>query len=173
MDIWNATPRTELHGKTPTEASEKGESHCHLCETKMKCPHCGVELKEEMTITREEGMETKGLSCPSCNKAFADVKIPVPHGEEDELINELTECIGDETFEEIWNEGKQELKELSKKDLAQEMFYTGIGQGFAFLNDIGVPPEMIQMWAKIAGGADVEKIWKDFADEHLGKEEKK
>tara|TARA_Y100000310_G_C20261899_1_gene614027 strand:- start:303 stop:554 length:252 start_codon:yes stop_codon:yes gene_type:complete len=43
------------------------------------------------------------------------------HGE----IEKVAAKFADENFPKLWEHSKKEIKELSKKDIAQQMFFTG------------------------------------------------
>ncbi len=56
---------------------------------------------------------------------LGEVHVDIPMDKMDELIPEnLTNSLVEETFPDIWSERKEELKAMSKRDLAEEMFGT-------------------------------------------------
>lgn len=61
--------------------------------------------------------------CPECGKI---------HNDEFDLVTELAEKTSlkftEEAFPYVWKEAKKELKEMSKKELAKEMFCEGAFQ---------------------------------------------
>ncbi len=64
---------------------------------------------------------------------MGEVHIDIPIDKMDEFIPEnLTNFLVDEAFPDVWKKRKEELKSMSKRDLAEEMFgagaYTAIQQ---------------------------------------------
>ena len=47
------------------------------------------------------------------------------HDHEQGEIEKIAGSFTDENFPKLWEHSKKEIKELSKKDLAQQMFFTG------------------------------------------------
>jgi hypothetical protein len=178
MEVWNQTPRTELHGKTPSETYASGEKRCELCETVRKCPECDSELITGETKTTEDEDEFTKLFCEKCNKNFQDVKMkffPEPDEETKSLVEEIATNITKETFDEVWSIAKNEVKGLSKRELASEMFFSGTSQAFAFLHLFGVPKEMLKVWSKFAvgQGTEMEEAMKELEDKMESLERKK
>ena len=57
---------------------------------------------------------------------LGEVHVDIPMDKMDELIPEnLTNSLVEEAFPDVWKERKEELKAMSKRDLAEEMFGTG------------------------------------------------
>ena len=58
---------------------------------------------------------------------LGEVHVDIPMDKMDELIPEnLTNSLVEEAFPDVWKERKEELKAMSKRDLAEEMFGTGV-----------------------------------------------
>ncbi len=173
MEVWNQTPRTELHGKTPSETYEKGEKRCELCETKPKCPHCEIVLTERETKTYDEGDEVTELFCEKCNNIFHDFKTDMfskPDEETAALFKEIATNITDKTFDGVWGESKKDIKDFSKRELAEEMFFAGAINSFVTLYAFGIPKEMLKVWAKILGSheQEMEKAMKELEKKMKG-----
>ncbi len=93
---------------------------------KLKCNYCNKEIKCPW-----EEKDTKHHACYACfekrqenmtDQELEDTQVDVPAEKMNEaMADELVE----EEFPEIWDGLKEELKEKSKKDLAQEMFWRG------------------------------------------------
>ena len=62
-------------------------------------------------MTEEKNEHVHG---PDCNH---------DHGHEE--IEKVAAKFTDENFPRLWEHSKKEIKELSKKDIAQQMFFTG------------------------------------------------
>ncbi len=96
--------------------------NCDYCEKEMECP-------KDMLQTSKSHM------CHECfservekgsNEELKDVHVDFPTEDLIEktantMVNEMVE----EVFSDIWNSKKSELKEMSKKDAAYEMFGAG------------------------------------------------
>ena len=107
--------------------------NCSFCGNEMECPEDMLEKsKKHMCykcfITNEPSdEEVKGV--------HVDIpmdKMPqtVASGMADEMV--------DETFPRLWHERKNELRDISKKDLAREMFGAGVYLGVrAFMESMG------------------------------------
>jgi len=101
-----------------------------LKSVKVNCNFCGKEIEcpEDMLEKAEKHM------CFDCfqgtdNKETIDaskVHVDIPIDKFNEFIPEtMTNSIVEDVFPEIWKERKQELKEMSKRELAEEMFGAG------------------------------------------------
>src|SRR3989344_1161397 len=156
MGLWNQTPRTELHGNTPSQAHNKGEKHCELCATNPKCPHCEIELTERETKNYESDEVTE-LFYKKCNRTFHDFKTNIslePDEETEKLFKEIATIITEDTFDGVWVEAKKDIKDFSKKELAEEMFFAGAVNYFVSIYALGIPREMFEIWAKFLGGQE-------------------
>ena len=54
--------------------------------------------------------------CPHCGQN---------HGIEDIDLEQAAEDFADAFFGEVWGQGKEELKEMSKKEIAEQMYFLG------------------------------------------------
>ncbi len=105
---------------------------------KVSCSFCGKEIEcpEDMLERSKKHM------CYECfqnagelakGEDLGEVHVDIPMGKMDELIPEnMTNALVEDAFPEVWKERKEELKTMSKRDLAEEMFgagaYIGIQQ---------------------------------------------
>ena len=95
--------------------------NCSFCEKEIECPENMLEKAEKhmcfecfQDISKKETID------------ISKVHVDIPMEKFDETIPELmTNSIVKEVFPEVWSERKQELKEMSKKGLAEEMFGEG------------------------------------------------
>lgn len=109
---------------------------------KVKCCICGkdIECPEEMLKT------TKKHMCYTCFQDRKNLKklndderknvhVEIPIDElTDTIADNFANMMVDEVFPKLWGEKKEDLKDLSKKDLSKEMFGIGIFMGIqAFL----------------------------------------
>ena len=81
--------------------------------------------------------------CQECMKEFSDQGIKIENDLEEitPLIDDLSEEITISMFEEYWKENKLEIKVLSKKEIALEMFYEGICEALSLAALTGMPKE--------------------------------
>lgn len=96
--------------------------NCSFCRQQMECP-------KEMLDKVEKHM------CGDCFKNIEEiapeedlgkVHIDIPRNQFDEIVvNRVVNKAVEELFPEMWQERKEELKGLSKRDLAREMFGAG------------------------------------------------
>lgn len=98
---------------------------------KVNCSFCGgeIECPEDML------QKSKKHMCYKCfqnagelakGEDLGGVHVDIPMDKMDELIPEnLTNSLVEEAFPDVWKERKVELKAMSKRDLAEEMFGTG------------------------------------------------
>jgi hypothetical protein len=114
---------------------------------KVKCDCCGkdIECPEEMLKTSKKHMCYTCFQDPNCVKNFKDdelknVHVDIPTEElTDTVADNFARMMVDEAFPKIWSEKKEELKELSKKDLSKEMFGAGVFIGIqAFMDSMEV-----------------------------------
>ena len=98
---------------------------------KVNCDFCGREIE----CPKEMLEKSKKHMCHKCfldkvhngsDEALKDVHVDFPTND---LINEtasrMTDSMVEEVFPKMWEERKHELKEMSKKELAYEMFGAG------------------------------------------------
>lgn len=98
--------------------------NCDFCDKEIECP-------EEMLEKSKKQM------CYDCfierepsDKELKDVHVDIPMDKMPAVISSnLADYMVEEEFPDLWNEKKNELKELSKKDLALEMFGAGVYLG--------------------------------------------
>lgn len=174
MSVWNNTPRTELHGKTPDEVKRVGGQRCKLCEEPRRCPQCDGPLREGETKSASDGSTFGELRCAKCDKTFTDMKFPFhPTDEKTEtLISDIATNITNDNFADIWADVKKDLKDLSKRKIAEEMFHAGLGQAFTFLTDMGMPRELLEVWKRVSEGnvSDAEQLLEKLKGEYEKKE---
>jgi hypothetical protein len=92
------------------------KTKCNLCHKEMNCS--------------EEGCDTVKHLCFECyrqHEEISDVELDKMHVEAPsaEVRQKMVDSMVEEVFPGIWDERKEELKELSKKELAKFMFSFG------------------------------------------------
>lgn len=97
---------------------------------KVDCSFCGKEIE-----CPENMMKTEKHACFECfNKLkeewsgedFSKVHVDIPMDKMDKIMPEiLMNTLINEVFPELWRERKNDLKEMSKKELAEAMFAAG------------------------------------------------
>jgi hypothetical protein len=98
--------------------------NCSFCGNMIECPENMLETSKkhmcyECFITKE----------PS-DEEIKDVHVDIPIDKMPEITaSGMADTMVEEAFPELWSERKSELKELSKKDLAKEMFGAGVYLG--------------------------------------------
>lgn len=106
--------------------------NCDFCNKEMECP-------ETMLKTAKKQM------CFECfnnqnypDEELKDVHVDMPISEiHVKVCSEMADRMVDNVFPEMWQNKKEELKEMSKKDLAEEMFGAGVYLGVkAFLETL-------------------------------------
>ncbi len=103
------------------EQKKSVKVNCSFCSKEIECPENMLQSKKHMCYDcfQNAGELAKG-------EDLGQVHVDIPMDKMDELIPEnLTNSLVEEAFPDIWSERKNELKDLSKKDLAREMFGTG------------------------------------------------
>jgi hypothetical protein len=55
--------------------------------------------------------------CPQCGQI---------HDLEEDDLNQVAEDFTESVFEKIWSENKEELRDMSKKELAEQMYFLGV-----------------------------------------------
>ena len=78
-----------------------------------------------------------------------------------DMIDAIAENITDDIFNDVWSEHKNDLRELSKKDLAERMFFSGVGQAFSFLEHMDTPKEIFE-YIKFFSGNPSEEEAQEF-----------
>jgi hypothetical protein len=108
--------------KEPETNKKSVKVNCSFCSKEIECPeHMLEKSKKHMCYEcfQNAGELAKG-------KDLGDVHVDIPMDKMDELVPEnLTNSLVVEAFPDVWKERKDELKAMSKKDLAEEMFGTG------------------------------------------------
>ena len=98
---------------------------------KVNCSFCGKEIE----CPKDMLQKSKKHMCYDCfqnagelakGEDLGEVHVDIPMDKMDELIPEnLTNSLVEEAFPDVRKERKEELKTMSKRDLAEEMFGTG------------------------------------------------
>ena len=105
---------------------------------KVNCNFCGKEIEcpENMLEKSEKHMCFECFQNPTeeiRKEGLKNVHVDMPMDKFDEAVPEaMTNSLVKEAFPEIWQERKKELKEMTKKELAEEMF--GVGAYIALNN---------------------------------------
>ncbi len=101
---------------------------------KVNCSYCGKEIECPKSMIDK----VEKHACLDCfeklpkdknNQTKVHVDIPMNEAIED-IAREFASKQSREGFPEIWGEHKDEMKEMSKKELAEKMFYEGACMGF-------------------------------------------
>jgi hypothetical protein len=112
---------------------------------KVKCDCCGkdIECPEEMLKTSKKHLCYSCFQDPKSFKNFKhdelkNVHVDMPLEEvTDDIADNFATMMVNEAFPKIWSEKKEDLKELSKKDLSKEMFGAGVFFGIqAFMDSM-------------------------------------
>jgi len=101
---------------------------------KVNCSYCGKEIECPKNMLKEVEKHAcldcfKNLTKDKANKTKVHVDIPMNEALEN-IAEEFADKQTNEGFPEIWAEHKEEMKEMSKKELAEKMFNEGIYLGF-------------------------------------------
>lgn len=106
--------------------------HCSFCNNEIECPEDMLEKSKkhmcyECFITKE----------PS-DEEVKDVHVDIPMEKMPEtLASGMADRMVEEVFPELWSKRKNGLKEMSKKNLAEEMFGAGVFLGIrAFMDSM-------------------------------------
>ncbi len=120
---------------------------------KVKCDGCGKEIDcpEGMMKTSKKHLCYSCFQDPKKYEHFSEderrnVHIDAPMEQfADTVADNIAAMMVEREFPGIWSEKKEELKELSKKDLAKEMFGVGVFIGVQacmdFMGNMAVPPK--------------------------------
>src|SRR3989338_7354989 len=103
---------------------ESVKVNCSFCAKEIKCP--------------KDMLQKSKYICYACftntelpDEKLEDVYVDIPRDEMEEFIPEaMTRSLLSAVFPDIWKERKQDIKALSKKDLAEEMFGEGAYHAF-------------------------------------------
>jgi len=95
--------------------------NCSFCNKEMECPEDMLEKSKKHMCY--ECLITRGPS----EEEIEDVHVDIPMDKMIETaVSGMADKMVEETFPELWRERKSELKEMSKKNLAEEMFGAGV-----------------------------------------------
>lgn len=103
---------------------------------KVNCNYCGKEIECPKNMLNEVEKHAcldcfKNLDKKQFNNVGAKVHVDIPLDEAIENIaSEFASKQTKEVFPEIWADHKNEMKDMSKKELAEKMFDEGIYLGF-------------------------------------------
>jgi hypothetical protein len=107
---------------------------CSYCHKEMECPENMLNADKHVCFgcLMNEKLGLKG-------KDIHNAHLDIPKDKLEEVMPKLmVEHLVEEVFPQLWSESKEELKELSKKDLAKEMFAAGCMAAIDMMNqDIG------------------------------------
>ncbi len=112
---------------------------------KVKCSFCGKEIEcpENMLKDSKKHMCFECFSNPSpelerlSEEEVSNIHIDIPRDKLDEVMPDfITNNLMSKVFPGIWDERKDELKELSKKELAKVMFADGIRSALGFVKEM-------------------------------------
>jgi hypothetical protein len=94
--------------------------NCSFCSKEIECPENMLNAEKHSCFECFQELSKKE------NVDIRKVHVDVPMDKFTEFVPEtMTSSIVAEAFPEMWKERKEELKELSKKGLAEEMFGAG------------------------------------------------
>jgi hypothetical protein len=100
---------------------------------KVNCSYCGKEIECPMNMLDK----VEKHACFNCfqnlpkSESKAKVHVDMPMNEAIENIaDEFANKQAKEVFPDIWTKHKDEMKEMSKKELAEKMFGEGVYLGF-------------------------------------------
>ena len=79
--------------------------------------------------TDNENIKTiaHGDICPHCGQS---------HNFTDPDFEQAADNFTDLFFDEVWREGKQEIKEMSKKEIAEQMYYLGVLHSLQSMDEV-------------------------------------
>lgn len=103
---------------------------------KVNCSYCGKEIECPKNMLNEVEKHAcldcfKNLDKKQSNNMGAKVHVDIPLDEAIENIaSEFANKQTKEVFLEIWADHKDEMKNMSKKELAEKMFDEGLHMGF-------------------------------------------
>ena len=112
--------RREKKMKSKDATEEFIKTKCDFCGKEMECPKNMLDLKQ---------------CCFNCFRTLPEkmkdispgkLHIDIPLNEADGINEFIAEDITERIFPQFWRENKEELKLMSKKDVAREMFASGV-----------------------------------------------
>ena len=71
----------------------------------------------------ERQIKENRLICPECGEPLGEDR---EFDKKEDFIKHLADNYTDHVFEHFWNDKKKELKQLSKKEIAEEAFFQSI-----------------------------------------------
>ena len=110
---------------------------------KVNCDFCGkqIECPKDMVKDFKWHMCFECFQNPSIDfkgKDASKIHIDIPRDKFNEFIPEfMLDNIMREVFPGVWQERKNELKDLSKKQLSEEMFAAGVSTAFDMMKQLG------------------------------------
>ncbi len=97
--------------------------NCDFCNKEMECPESMLNAKKQMCF---ECFNNQNYP----NEELKNVHVDMPTNEiHDKVCSEMADKMIDNVFPKMWQNKKDNLKEMSKKDLAEEMFGAGVYLG--------------------------------------------
>lgn len=101
---------------------------------KVNCSYCGKEIecpKDMLDKVEKHACLDCFENLPKDKDNITKVHVDIPMNEAIENIaQEFASKQAEEVFPEIWAEHREEMKEMSKKELAEKMFDEGLYMGF-------------------------------------------
>ena len=105
--------------------------NCDFCSKEMECPETMLNAKRQMCF---ECFNTGNYPDEELKEVHVDMPMNEMH---DHVCSEMADKMVNDIFPEMWQNKKEELKEKSKKNLAEEMFGAGVYMGVkAFLETL-------------------------------------
>lgn len=100
-----------------------------------KCLNCNIKLENN----------TENF-CEACIGNFSKKNLKIEYGLEEitPLINHLSEEITNSIFEKFWKENKRKIKDLSKKEIAIQMYFEGLSEALGLSALSGMPKEFYE-----------------------------
>lgn len=114
-------------GEEQTKSEETVKVNCSYCGKEIECPKNMLDKVEKHACLDC----FKSLDKKQSNNTSAKVHVDIPLDEAIENIaGEFANKQTKEVFPKIWADHKDEMKSMSKKELAEKMFDEGIYLGF-------------------------------------------
>ena len=111
--------------------SEKTEAvKCDFCGKEIECPGYMMDAEKHACFGFFKD-PAKANSLPGSGK----VHIDIPFDKKTEFSDIMAELITSQAFPGFWSYMKSEIKGLSKKEIAEEMFKSGIQAAFDFIDE--------------------------------------
>ena len=108
-------------GEIMADDKKSVKVNCSFCAKEIECPENMLDSKKHMCYDCFQNVDELAKG-----EDLGKVHVDLPLDKMDEIFPEnMTNSLVEEAFPDVWSERKEELKDLSKKDLAKEMF--GIG----------------------------------------------